>query len=107
MISSDYCVVLCTHPKNDDARTLAHALVKERLAACVNLTDQFFSVFHWQGKIDDGSEYLLIMKTKVSCFKRLQAYIEAHHPYQVPEIVALPVIMANDAYLQWLDEHTS
>ncbi|NPA88294.1 divalent-cation tolerance protein CutA [Caminibacter pacificus] len=98
-----FIVVYCTIPK-DDAKTLANLLVKNSLAACVNIIDEVNSVFLWQGEIKEEKESLLIIKTKQDVFKQLEIFITKNHPYDVPEIIALPIVNANLDYLNWLDD---
>ena len=96
-------VVLVTCPTRRHARTLADALVRKRLAACVNLLPHpVESVYRWQGKIERAKEILLLMKTHASQFERLRTEIRILHPYDVPEIIALPITAGHAPYLQWI-----
>lgn len=93
-------IVLITHPV-EGARELARDLVEARLAACCNLTE-VRSVYRWQGAVEDEAEVLLVVKTAADRLPALEAHLEAHHPYDVPELVALrPDHVAPD-YLAWL-----
>jgi periplasmic divalent cation tolerance protein len=96
-------VVLCTCASMEDAERLARALLSGRLAACVSVVPGMRSFYHWQGGIEDSTECLLLIKTSREAFAELSAAIEKIHPYEVPEILALPVVAGAPNYLQWLD----
>lgn len=98
-------VVLITAPSLEVARTLARALVEEGLAACVNLVPGVTSVYRWQGEVVEEGEVLLVAKTTTFVFPRLKERVLALHPYQVPEILALPVAEGHGPYLAWLREN--
>ncbi len=103
--STQYIVALVTCPP-DRAETLARTVVEERLAACVNIVGGVRSVYFWQGQMCDDSEALLVMKTRLARFEQLRARVVALHPYEVPEVVALPMVAGHAAYLQWLAQST-
>ncbi len=98
-----YAVVLITAPRGD-ARIIADAVLKERLAACVNIVDGVHSVYWWQGRIEEGEEALLIVKTRVEALGSLIEAVRRVHPYEVPEIIALPIMAGFSKYLEWIDE---
>ncbi|MBI4340653.1 MAG: divalent-cation tolerance protein CutA [Candidatus Omnitrophica bacterium] len=100
--SSRVIVVLVTCPTAAVARRLARHLVTSRLAACVNIVPGLESLFWWQGKLDRCREALLLIKTTSGGFERLRRDIRRHHPYESPEIIALPVRQGDPAYLQWV-----
>ncbi len=100
-----YSVVLCTAKKRD-ARRIAYILVKGRLAACVNIVP-VKSVYRWKGKIANGGESLLLIKTRPSLFARLAKTIESVHPYTTPEIVELKASKGNKKYLDWVKSSTA
>ncbi|ACQ94409.1 CutA1 divalent ion tolerance protein [Tolumonas auensis DSM 9187] len=104
---SDAIVVLCTCPDNTCARALAQTLLNEKLAACVNLIPQVTSLYCWQGKMEESQEVLLVIKSRRTLFGVLQQRIQTLHPYEVPEILAMPVLNGSPAYLQWLQEQTT
>jgi len=81
-------------------------LIKQKLAACVNLINPVNSLFWWQKKVDCAKEVLLIIKTKKGLFKRLEKLVKSLHSYDVPEIIALPIIAGNKQYLNWIDDST-
>ncbi len=95
-------VVLVTAPTRAVAQRLARALLSQRLAACVNIVPGVESMFLWQGKLDRAREVLLLIKTTARRVPALQRAIKAQHPYQVPEIIALPVSAGLAPYLQWV-----
>ena len=95
-------VVLITCPDQSTARALADALVSERLAACVNLVPGVESVFWWEGRVDRTQEVLLIVKTTSRRLAALTKAVKQRHPYQVPEILALPVVSGYPPYLAWM-----
>lgn len=101
-MSTPYRIVLCTCPDSESASRLAQGLVENRLAACVNQLPGLTSVYPWQGKIETAGEVLLIIKTRADRFLDLQAYIQANHPYELPEIVAVCVEQGSKAYLDWI-----
>ena len=104
---SDAIVVLCTCPDDTCARALAQTLLNEKLAACVNLSPQVTSLYCWQGKMEESQEVQLVIKTRRTMFGVLQERLLALHPYEVPEILALPILCGNPAYLQWVQEQTT
>ncbi len=99
---TDAVVILITAPSEESAETLARALVEERLAACVNLVPGVRSIYHWKGAIEDEREILCVVKTARDKVASLRARVLAMHPYQVPEILVLPVEASHPAYLEWL-----
>jgi periplasmic divalent cation tolerance protein len=101
-MSTGYCLVLCTCPDADAARKLAEALVAERRAACVNIFPGLTSIYPWEGRIETAEEQLLLIKTEAGGFDGLEAFIKARHPYQVPEIIAVPIVSGSADYLEWM-----
>ncbi len=102
-----FIVVLVTVGSSEEARQLAHALVQERLAACVNRLKGIESVYRWLGNVEESEEDLLIIKTTEDLFERLKSRIRELHSYSVPEIIALPILHGNEDYLSWLGEQVS
>lgn len=100
----EHAVVLMTAPDAAAAERIARALVDERLAACVNILPGVRSVYRWEGKVEESSEVLLVAKTRASLFGKVEARVRALHPYDVPEIVALPLTDGSRPYLSWLDQ---
>ena len=107
--SDDVAVVYCTAPSPEVARSLARHLVEEprKLAACVNVLPGVTSIYKWKGKIEEDSEVLLIIKTRKKLLPALTEEIKAKHPYEVPEVLALPAIGGSESYLRWLIEETT
>lgn len=88
------------------AKKIARALVKEKLAACVNLVPGVTSVYTWKGKTEEAREVLLVIKSRRALSKRLVARIRALHSYEVPEVITIPIASGNPAYLRWVREST-
>ena len=101
---TDNIVILSTCATAEDAERIARALLEERVAACVNVLPGMRSFYRWQGKLEDASEWLLVIKSSRSLFGALRATLEKAHPYDVPEIIALPIIDGAPGYLQWLQD---
>lgn len=99
-----HIVVLVTAPHREEAERIARKLLDERVAACVNIVEGIRSLFWWQGKVDEASEVLIIIKTRLDLFEKVIEYIKRLHSYSVPEIIALPIIAGNVEYLRWIDE---
>jgi periplasmic divalent cation tolerance protein len=100
-------VILCTAPAEAEvAVNLARGLVEQRLAACVNVIPGLRSVYRYQGKIEDEPEVQLVIKTRSAHYAAVEAWLKAHHPYDDPEILALPVVQGSPSYLTWLAEQT-
>lgn len=99
---TDCIVVLVTVGSAEDGVRLARALVEDALAACVNLVGPIRSIYRWEGKICDDAEHLLVIKTRGALFEAAAARIRALHPYETPEIIALPITAGSEPYLAWL-----
>ena len=99
-------LVLTTLPTADAAAELGRTLVQERLAACANILPAVRSIYSWQGKIQDDNEVLVLLKTRQEHFERLRARILELHPYEMPEILAIPVEQGYSMYLDWLAKET-
>jgi periplasmic divalent cation tolerance protein len=98
----NHIVVFITTGTAEEAQRLAHLLVSERKAACVNIVPKVDSKFLWQGEIESASEALLIIKTKSSLLDELMGLVKENHSYGVPEIIALPIMSGNRDYLNWI-----
>ena len=99
---TDKIVVLTTCAEESDAERMARALVDARLAACVNVVPGVRSFYHWKGETESSEEFLLIVKTSRDLFGALRAEMEKLHPYELPELLALPVVAGSEDYLGWL-----
>ena len=97
-----FAVVLVTAPDLKTARALAHAALAARLIACANLIPKIESHYWWRGKIESGAEILLVLKTAKSKLAALEKLIVARHPYDTPEILAVPLSAGNKKYLDWM-----
>jgi periplasmic divalent cation tolerance protein len=95
-------VVLVTMPSMERAATLARTLVQEQLIACANLIPQVRSIYEWKGEVCDEAEVLLVLKSRPEAFERLRARVKALHPYEVPEVIELPVTAGDPPYLDWV-----
>jgi periplasmic divalent cation tolerance protein len=102
---SEYIVVMVTVPEWE-APGLARTLVEERLVACVNLVPGLRSIYWWKDKIQDEPEVLCIMKTRSARFEVLRKRVRELHSYEVPEIIALPILAGHEPYLEWITEST-
>lgn len=103
---TDALVVLVTAPTAEQAAALARALVDERLAACGNVLAGVRSVYRWEGSVHEDAEALLVLKTTRARFEALRERVIALHPYQVPEVLALPVEAGSAEYLAWIAAET-
>ena len=100
----DYLLALCTCPDEATARRLASLLVEDHLAACVNILPGLTSVYRWQGRTESASEWLLLIKTHRSRYPSLEQQLREHHPYELPEIVAVSISNGLPDYLRWISE---
>jgi periplasmic divalent cation tolerance protein len=102
---TDKCVILVTCSNAAEAKKIARAVVDARLAACVNiLPGAVTSIYRWKGKVESAQEKLLLIKTSRNRLPKLQAAIERLHSYDVPEIIALPIVAGSKAYLEWMNQ---
>ena len=99
----DKIVVFVTAGDEETAARIARTVVEERLAACVNIVPVIRSIYRWEGELEDDREALLVMKTRADRFDALQARVAAIHPYDVPEIIRLPIEGGHAPYLEWID----
>ncbi|MEE8473890.1 MAG: divalent-cation tolerance protein CutA [Myxococcota bacterium] len=104
---SDVCVVLITAPDGDTAAGIGRTLVEERLAACVNVVPGVRSLYRWQGSVREDVELLLFVKTRVDRMPALAARVRELHPYDVPEVLALPAVGGSEEYLDWVRSESS
>jgi len=104
---TDAILVLTTLPTADVAAEVARALVGEKLAACANILPALRSIYRWEGKVQDENEVLVLLKTRRGQYEPLKARILALHPYDVPEVLAVPVEQGHGAYLDWIASETA
>ncbi|WP_033220592.1 divalent-cation tolerance protein CutA [Kitasatospora phosalacinea] len=105
MTNREFLVVTTTHDDEARARELAAAAVRERLAACAQVYP-VRSVYRWDGEVRDGAEWRVDLKTRAALAERLTAFIGERHPYDVPEVIGVPVVTGSAAYLDWIAAET-
>ncbi|HVO31440.1 MAG TPA: divalent-cation tolerance protein CutA [bacterium] len=103
---SEPIVCFSTASSAEEAEKIARGLVESQLAACVNILPQVRSIYRWEGKIEDGAEWLLVIKSRRHLLDDLVARVRGLHSYSVPEVVALPILGGNPDYLAWLNDST-
>ncbi|MDP6924521.1 MAG: divalent-cation tolerance protein CutA [Candidatus Scalindua sp.] len=103
---SNYIVIYVTIGSVSEAKKIGRTLVKDKLIACSNIISPIHSIYSWQGKICDDKEALMILKTKKTLFKQIVKRVEELHSYDVPEIIAMPIIEGSSKYLSWINEET-
>ncbi|MDE3179960.1 MAG: divalent-cation tolerance protein CutA [Acidobacteriota bacterium] len=103
---TDKCVTLVTAGSMQEAKRIATRLVESRLAACVNIVGRVLSIYRWKGKVTDGKEVLLLIKSKRNSFAEVVKIVRANHSYTTPEIISIPVIDGSQDYLAWIDAST-
>ena len=101
-----YCVINCTTANIEDAKEIAKHLVENKLIACCNIIPSITSVYNWENELCCDEEYLMIMKTKTSLFKKVEKEIKKMHKYETPEIICLPITAGSKEYLSWVSEQT-
>lgn len=102
----NYIIILCNTNSMDSAETIANFLVKEKLAACVNIVPKIKSIYTWQNKIEKEEEVLIFIKTKQSLFNQVKEKIRLLHPYEVPEIISINIQEGTTDYLNWISNNT-
>jgi periplasmic divalent cation tolerance protein len=100
---ADYIQLFTTTEKRDDAEIIAREVVKKRLASCAQVVGPIKSTYWWKEKIEQTEEWLCIMKSRSDLYDELEEAIKNIHPYEVPEIVAVPIVSGSQSYLEWLD----
>ncbi|WP_394778115.1 divalent-cation tolerance protein CutA [Undibacterium sp.] len=99
-------LVMCNVPDDGAAQHIAQQVLAKKLAACVNVMPEMRSLYHWQGELQVSMEIALLIKTTQARYEELQTLIQQLHPYEVPEIIAIPVAAGLPAYLQWVLKET-
>ena len=103
---SNYIVIFITTSSINEAKKIGRSLVEEKLAACSNIISPIRSIYSWRGEICDDKETLIILKTKKNLFKQIENRVKELHSYEVPEIIAIPIIEGSDKYLSWVRDET-
>jgi periplasmic divalent cation tolerance protein len=106
-IMYSFIQVSTTVEKKEDAKRLAELALNQRLAACVQVIGPITSTYWWQGKMEKAQEWLCLMKTGKDLYEALERAIKSIHPYDEPEIIALPIVGGSQGYLCWIDEQTT
>ena len=96
-------VTLCTCPDKMSAQKIAHVLVENKLAACVNILPGILSIYTWKSQIESAEEHLLIIKSSAEHYQSIETAIRSHHPYEIPEIIAFPITQGLPEYLNWIN----
>jgi periplasmic divalent cation tolerance protein len=99
-----HIVIFITASKKEEARKIANELIAKKLVACVNIVDRVESHFWWQGKVDNAKEVLLIAKSRKDKFAKIVKSVKSVHSYDVPEIIAMPIIAGYKPYLRWIND---
>ncbi|KAG7491462.1 hypothetical protein MATL_G00003930 [Megalops atlanticus] len=105
--SGTHSAAFVTCPNEQVAKDLARGMVEKKLAACVNIVPKIMSIYEWQGKIEEDNEVLLMIKTRSSKVSALAEYVRSNHPYEVAEVISLPIDQGNPPYLKWLGDVVS
>ncbi|MGD9128845.1 MAG: divalent-cation tolerance protein CutA [Planctomycetia bacterium] len=106
-MSTPFIQVTTTTANEADARRIADTLIDARLAACVQIGGPITSVYRWQGKIETSPEWRCVIKTRHALFDQVKTLIQREHPYDVPQIVALPILETSENYGEWLNKETT
>ena len=99
-----YIQVMTTTETKEQAQTIAQHLVERKLAACVQITGPITSIYRWKGKVENAQEWLCLIKTQDDLYNKVEAAIKSLHPYETPEIIAVPIIKGSKEYLSWLED---
>ena len=105
-MAAEAYLVITNLPDRESAGKLAHLLIEKRLAACINILSPCRSVYRWKGKTEDAEEFPVLIKTTRARYPELEAAIRAAHPYELPEIIAVPLAGGLPAYLEWVEAET-
>ncbi|UJP04662.1 MAG: divalent-cation tolerance protein CutA [Nitrosomonas sp.] len=103
---TDTILVLTNYPNKEDAVALSHALIDQQLAACVNVLSPCTSVYRWQGAVESAEEVPVLIKTRRWHYERVEQLIKMMHPYELPEVIMIPIAGGLPAYLQWIATET-
>jgi periplasmic divalent cation tolerance protein len=106
MTSTRFAVVMTTVGSEKEAKSIAHSLVDEKLAACVNIVGPVRSIYRWHNRVENAREYLLLIKTRKDIYPQVERALVSLHSYEVPEVASLSIQTASEAYLEWLTKET-
>ncbi|MBE0478046.1 divalent-cation tolerance protein CutA [Candidatus Aerophobetes bacterium] len=101
-MTEEYIQVITTCEKKEDAEQIAKNLIEKRLAGCIQILGPILSTYWWKGSVERAEEWLCFIKSKKSCFADIEKTIKKIHPYEIPEIIALPIVQGSKDYLTWL-----
>lgn len=102
-MSQTYQLILSTCPDKESAEKIARQLINDKIAACVNILPGITSIYPWKGNIETAQEHLLLVKSREDQYQAVETSIQTHHPYELPEIIAVPIELALPEYLHWID----
>jgi len=102
----EFIIIFCTISSPDDAKKIAKEIVQKKLVACVNIIEGLTSIYEWKNKLCDEKECLMIMKTRNSLFSEIKKEISGLHPYEVPEIISVPISNGLESFLGWIKQNT-
>lgn len=103
----EFIVIYCTVPNKKEGKEIAKRLIEYKLVACVNIVDKIESVFSWDGELCEEKEALMIIKTRKDHFTKINHAIQKLHSYNVPEVIAMPIVQADETYLKWIEHETN
>ena len=101
-----YIQVTTTTETKEQAQTIAQHLVEAKLTACIQIVGPITSIYRWNGKVENNQEWLCLIKTRNDLYNKVEAAIKSQHPYETPEIIAVPILKGSKEYLSWLDNET-
>ncbi len=104
-MKEQYLLILNTCPDKETALRVANTLMNKRLAACVNIIPGLTSVYHWKGQVESSEEHLLLIKSTQAAYPEVESTICQAHPYELPEVIAVPLMAGLDSYLSWIDDN--
>ncbi|MEM2743616.1 MAG: divalent-cation tolerance protein CutA [Nitrososphaerota archaeon] len=102
-MKEEYIQIFTTTEKREDAEKIAKSLIEKRLAGCIQIIGPISSIYWWKSKIETAQEWLCIIKSKRNLYEEIEKSIKEIHPYENPEIIAMPIILGSEDYLKWLD----
>ncbi len=105
-MSTNLIMVFITAKDMDEAKSISEGLMSQNLAACVNIVDSVTSIFKWEGKVSKNKEVLCIAKSRAELFKDIEKKVKEIHSYEVPEILAVPVVLGSKDYMEWVENMT-